>query len=63
MKIWRRSYDIPPPALEPNDPRHPSRDPRYVDLGPGDSIVFCTDGVTEAGGSDGYYGIERCVSG
>src|SRR5690606_17947607 len=22
--IWRRSYDIPPPALEPDDPRHPS---------------------------------------
>ncbi|KAL5015686.1 hypothetical protein ScPMuIL_005275 [Solemya velum] len=22
VKIWRRSYDIPPPELEPNDPRH-----------------------------------------
>jgi 2,3-bisphosphoglycerate-dependent phosphoglycerate mutase len=29
VKIWRRSYDIPPPALTPDDPRHPSRDPRY----------------------------------
>ncbi len=28
-KIWRRSYDIPPPALTPDDPRHPSHDPRY----------------------------------
>jgi 2,3-bisphosphoglycerate-dependent phosphoglycerate mutase len=33
-KIWRRSYDIPPPPLTPDDPRHPSRDPRYADLKP-----------------------------
>jgi 2,3-bisphosphoglycerate-dependent phosphoglycerate mutase len=33
-KIWRRSYDIPPPALTPDDPRHPSRDPRYASLRP-----------------------------
>src|ERR671937_1963798 len=33
-KIWRRSYDIPPPPLTPDDPRHPSRDPRYWDLSP-----------------------------
>ena len=31
-KIWRRSYDIPPPPLDPGDPRHPSRDPRYASL-------------------------------
>jgi 2,3-bisphosphoglycerate-dependent phosphoglycerate mutase len=31
-KIWRRSYDIPPPALTPDDPRNPSRDPRYAGL-------------------------------
>jgi len=36
VKIWRRSYDIPPPALTPDDPRHPSRDPRYKDLSPAD---------------------------
>jgi 2,3-bisphosphoglycerate-dependent phosphoglycerate mutase len=35
-KIWRRSYDIPPPPLPPGDPRHPSRDPRYAHLAPGD---------------------------
>lgn len=29
VRVWRRSYDIPPPLLEPGDPRHPSRDPRY----------------------------------
>jgi 2,3-bisphosphoglycerate-dependent phosphoglycerate mutase len=33
-KIWRRSYDIPPPPLTPDDPRHPSRDPRYAGLPP-----------------------------
>src|SRR5881296_504762 len=31
-KIWRRSYDIPPPPLTPDDPRHPSRDRRYASL-------------------------------
>ena len=34
MKIWRRSYDIPPPPLTPDDPRHPSRDRRYASLAP-----------------------------
>jgi 2,3-bisphosphoglycerate-dependent phosphoglycerate mutase len=33
--IWRRSYDTPPPALTPDDERHPSRDPRYRSLAPG----------------------------
>jgi 2,3-bisphosphoglycerate-dependent phosphoglycerate mutase len=32
VKIWRRSYDIPPPPLTPDDPRHPSRDRRYAGL-------------------------------
>lgn len=32
--IWRRSYDIRPPALEKNDPRYPGNDPRYRDLDP-----------------------------
>ena len=32
VKIWRRSYDIPPPALETTDPRHPCHDPRYAKL-------------------------------
>jgi 2,3-bisphosphoglycerate-dependent phosphoglycerate mutase len=31
-QIWRRSYDIPPPPLSPDDERHPSRDPRYASL-------------------------------
>ena len=32
VKIWRRSYDIPPPALAADDPRHPGRDRRYAAL-------------------------------
>jgi 2,3-bisphosphoglycerate-dependent phosphoglycerate mutase len=35
-KIWRRSFDIPPPALTIDDERHPSHDLRYRDLKPGD---------------------------
>ncbi len=34
--IWRRSYDIQPPALEKDDPRWPGHDPRYKDLDPAD---------------------------
>jgi 2,3-bisphosphoglycerate-dependent phosphoglycerate mutase len=29
VKIWRRSYDTPPPGLELSDPRYPGHDPRY----------------------------------
>jgi 2,3-bisphosphoglycerate-dependent phosphoglycerate mutase len=32
VKIWRRSYDIPPPALTPDDERYPGRDRRYATL-------------------------------
>jgi len=32
VKIWRRSYDIPPPALTADDPRYPGKDRRYGDL-------------------------------
>ncbi len=32
VHIWRRSYDVPPPALDPTDERHPSHDPRYASL-------------------------------
>jgi 2,3-bisphosphoglycerate-dependent phosphoglycerate mutase len=32
VKIWRRSYDVPPPPLTLDDPRHPSNDPRYASL-------------------------------
>ena len=35
-KIGRRSYDVPPPPLTQDDPRHPARDPRYASLAPED---------------------------
>jgi len=34
VKIWRRSYDIPPPPLDDSDARHPRHDPRYAALVP-----------------------------
>ena len=33
---WRRSYDVPPPPLEPGDPRSEAGDPRYASLKPGE---------------------------
>ncbi|MEK7991528.1 MAG: 2,3-diphosphoglycerate-dependent phosphoglycerate mutase [Thiotrichaceae bacterium] len=32
VKVWRRSYDTPPPALEKSDERYAGHDPRYKDL-------------------------------
>lgn len=32
VKIWRRSYDIPPPPLQPDDPQHPRFDRRYAEV-------------------------------
>jgi 2,3-bisphosphoglycerate-dependent phosphoglycerate mutase len=32
VKLWRRSYQVRPPALEQGDPRHPGLDPRYGSL-------------------------------
>lgn len=40
VKIWRRSYDTPPPAMESSDPRHPSHDPRYNDV-PRNELPAC----------------------
>ena len=34
VKIWRRSYDTPPPPLTTDDERFPGRDPRYTSLSP-----------------------------
>jgi 2,3-bisphosphoglycerate-dependent phosphoglycerate mutase len=34
VKIWRRSYDIPPPPLPADDGRHPRLDPRYAGIDP-----------------------------
>lgn len=32
VKIWRRSYATPPPALELSDERHPKNDSRYAEV-------------------------------
>ncbi len=34
VKIWRRSYDVPPPPLTVDDPRQPRFDPRYAGIDP-----------------------------
>jgi 2,3-bisphosphoglycerate-dependent phosphoglycerate mutase len=34
VQIWRRSYDVQPPALTRDDPMFPGKDPRYADLKP-----------------------------
>jgi 2,3-bisphosphoglycerate-dependent phosphoglycerate mutase len=36
VRVWRRSYDIPPPPLTPEDPRHPRFDTRYAAIPPQD---------------------------
>ena len=33
FKLWRRSYDVPPPPIDDNDPYSQAQDPRYSDLG------------------------------
>jgi 2,3-bisphosphoglycerate-dependent phosphoglycerate mutase len=40
VRLWRRSYGVPPPALEPDDPRHPRFDRRYGHL-PADVLPAC----------------------
>jgi 2,3-bisphosphoglycerate-dependent phosphoglycerate mutase len=45
VKIWRRSYDIPPPPLETGDTRHPSHDPRYAGLDP--KLLPATESLKE----------------
>ncbi len=32
VQLWRRSYDVPPPALTPESPMYPGNDPRYAGL-------------------------------
>jgi 2,3-bisphosphoglycerate-dependent phosphoglycerate mutase len=48
VKIWRRSYDIRPPALSVNDERAPQHDPRYADLTPGEApLTECLKDTVE----------------
>ena len=48
VKLWRRSFDVPPPFLKKEDPRHPCHDPRYKDVPPdelpaGESLKLTID--------------------
>ena len=48
VHVWRRSYDVPPPALEMDDERHPSHDPRYrgiADLPATESLALTLERV------------------
>ncbi len=45
VKIWRRSYNTPPPPLEETDERHPSHDRRYADLDK--SVLPLTESLKE----------------
>lgn len=45
VKIWRRSYDVPPPALADDDPRHPRFDVRYADVDP--KLLPATESLKE----------------
>ena len=45
VKIWRRSYDIPPPPLALTDPRHPSHDRRYAGVDP--SLLPATESLKD----------------
>ncbi len=48
VHIWRRSYDIRPPALQQDDPRHPANDPLYKDLDPNElPAVECLKDTVE----------------
>jgi len=50
VRLWRRSFDVPPPLLPADDPRHPGKDPRYAKVDPallprGESLKECLDRV------------------
>jgi len=61
VELWRRSFDIRPPALTSDDPRYPGKDPRYADLSAADiplteclqdttrrSLPYCRDVIAPA---------------
>ena len=45
FKLWRRSYDVPPPPIDPNDQYSQHNDPRYADLGPAMPATECLKDV------------------
>lgn len=59
VKIWRRSYDIPPPPLSLDDPRHPRFDPRYADVDP--KLLPATESLKDTLGRVQPFWQERIV--
>ncbi|MDD7938134.1 phosphoglyceromutase [Actinomycetospora lutea] len=47
FQIWRRSYDTPPPPIDPDDPYAQTGDPRYADLGDAMPRTECLADVLE----------------
>lgn len=45
FKLWRRSYDVPPPPIDPNDVFSQHNDPRYADLGSAMPATECLKDV------------------
>lgn len=45
FKLWRRSYDVPPPPIDPNDQYSQHNDPRYADLGAAMPATECLKDV------------------
>jgi 2,3-bisphosphoglycerate-dependent phosphoglycerate mutase len=53
VRLWRRSWDVRPPLLDPEDPRFPGHDHRYAELSPhqvprGESLKDTVDRLTPA---------------
>ena len=47
FQIWRRSFDVPPPPIETDDPYSQAADPRYADLGPDLPATECLADVID----------------
>jgi 2,3-bisphosphoglycerate-dependent phosphoglycerate mutase len=57
VKLWRRSYDLPPPPLAADDPRHPRFDPRYATLDP--ALLPATESLKDTLARVRPYWLER----
>jgi 2,3-bisphosphoglycerate-dependent phosphoglycerate mutase len=47
FKLWRRSFDVPPPPIDDNDPYSQAKDARYADLGAAMPKTECLKDVVE----------------
>lgn len=47
FKLWRRSFDVPPPPIDDSDPYSQAHDPRYADLGASMPKTECLKDVVE----------------